>query len=320
MTIAEDNRAACGVRRAALAPYSQRSRCCNVPSTPHAAHRTPHLITLVVILALTSCGGSGTGNSDQSLSGAVGSTRAHYQIIELASGRVTAAGTVADLTTNPAYRTTHVVFRLVEVGSGTIGSTSSQLGAAVDPVASVVGASSFYLAVFETTQAQWQELAGNTPWTLLSSNDGSDDVRVGATMPAVGVSHDLATTALTTYRTTRGIVLALPSDTQWELACRAGGAGTWAWGDTAVPATVSAAAVVWETKGTTRGARVVGERSASTLGFFDLHGNVWELTSAGTLRGGSWNDPLATARAAHRATIDPATRHLLVGARLVYVP
>jgi formylglycine-generating enzyme required for sulfatase activity len=180
--------------------------------------------------------------------------------------------------------------------------------------------SSFYLAVFETTQSQWQALGGGTPWTLLTSSDGSDDVRVGATMPAVGVSFDLATSVLAAYRSSRSITVTVPSDSQWEVACRAGGGGTWTWGDTIVPATVTAAAVVWETAGTTRGARVVGERTASALGFYDLHGNVWELTSAGNLRGGSWNDPLANARAAHRAAIDPATRHLLVGARLVYVP
>ena len=55
-------------------------------------------------------------------------------------------------------------------------------------------------------------------------------------------------------------------------------------------------------------------------GLVGLHGNVWELTSAGNLRGGSWNDPVANARAAHRAAIDAGTRHLLVGLRLVYQP
>ena len=283
------------------------------------AVRPSPLVALFVLLALTSCG-SGTGDSDDALTGAVGSTRAHYQVLELATGRVTAAGTLSDLASNPAYRTTHLVFRLVEVASGTVGSTSSQLGAAIDPVATAVGSSSFYLAVFETTQAHWQAIAGTTPWTLLASNDGGDDVRIGDDLPAVGLSHDLATAAMTTYRTARGVTLTLPSDTQWEVACRAGGTGIWTWGDTAAPATVTAAAVVWETAGATRGARAVGGRVPSALGFFDLHGNVWELTSAGNLRGGSWNDPLATARAAHRAPIDPATRHLLAGVRLVYVP
>ena len=174
--------------------------------------------------------------------------------------------------------------------------------------------------MFETTQAQWQTFAGSTPWTLLTSANGADDVRIGDDYPAVGISSDLASSSLATFHSAHGVTLALPSDTQWEVACRAGGSNTWAWGDNATFTTVTAAAVVWETAGATRGARVVGERTPSTLGFFDLHGNVWELTSGGNVRGGSWNDPLATARAAHRATIDPATRHLLIGARLVYVP
>jgi len=282
--------------------------------------RAPVLLVMLALLLLSSCGGSGTGDSDASLSGAVGSTRAHYQILELASGRVRAVGSVSDLTTNPDYRSTSMVFRLVEVGSGTIGSTSAQVGAALDPAATTVGASSFYLAVFETSQAQWQALAGSTPWSLLTSADGVDDVRIGNDYPAVGISQDLATSSLTAYRSTSGVLLTLPSDPQWEIACRAGGSGTWAWGDTAQSATVIATAVVWETAGAIRGARPVAERTPSTLGFFDLHGNVWELTSAGNLRGGSWNDPVANARAAHRAAIDPGTRHLLVGLRLVYQP
>lgn len=277
-------------------------------------------LAIAILWLLSGCGGSGTGTSDDSLTGAVGGTRAHYQILDLASGRVTASGAVAGLATDPLYRTTRMVFRLVDVGSGTIGTGVSGLGAALDPAATTSGSSPYYLAVFETTQAQWQLMAGNAPWLQLASLDGSDDVRVGDDYPAVGISRDLATAAMATYRGTHGVTLALPSDVQWELACRAGGGGTWSWGDGDDLATVAAAAVVWETAGSTRGARVVGQRAASALGFFDLHGNVWELTSEQHLRGGSWNDPLATARAAHRAAIDPATRHLLAGVRLVYVP
>lgn len=289
--------------------------------TPTHGPRYERATALVVGLALLSaCGGSGTGDSDGSLGGTVGSTRAHYQILDLASGRVSAAGTVADLATNPDYHTSKVVFRLVEVGGGTVGSGATQLGAALDPTAAVVRVPAFYLAVFETTQAQWQALGGGAPWSLLASGDGSDDIRTGDDLPAVGLSRDLVDTTLSAYRTAHGVRLGLPSDTQWEVACRGGGAATFTWGDSMASPTVSAAAVVWETAGNTRGARPVGGRSASALGFFDLHGNVWELSAAGNLRGGSWNDPLTNARAAHRAPIDPATRHLLVGARLIYVP
>ena len=284
--------------------------------------RAPVFLVMLalLLLLLSSCGGSGTGDSDGSLSGSVGETRARYQILDLVSGQVSASGALADLTTNPDYRTTKLVFRLVENGNGTIGSGSSALGAALDPVASTVSASAFYLAVFELTQAQWQLLGGGTPWAQLTSADGVNDVRIGDDYPAVGLSHDLVSSTVQTYRTSRSAHLVLPTDVQWELACRAGGSGVWSWGSQADGAIVTATAVVWETAGTTRGARTVAGRSPNALGLYDVHGNVWELTGGDSLRGGSWNDPVATARAAHRAVIDPATRHLLVGARLVYIP
>ena len=276
--------------------------------------------SLSALFIVTGCGGSGTGKSDDSLSEAVSTTRAHYQIMDLATGQVSATGDVADIATNPLYRTSKLVFRLVDVDSGTIGTSASGLGAALDPVAASVGSTPFYVAVFETTQAQWQTIAGNTPWTLLTSLDGTNDVRIGNDYPAIGISHDLATAAIASYRSAHSVTLALPNDIQWELACRAGGNSTYAWGNNDDAVTVTAAAVVWETANNTRGARSVGQRSANSLGIFDLHGNVAELTSDVHLRGGSWNDPLSTARAAHRANIDPSTRHLLAGVRLVYVP
>lgn len=292
-------------------------------------HETPNgkrsacgwsLALLPVMLALLSaCGGSGTGSSDGSLSGTVNQTRAHYQVLDLASGQLTASGTIGDLATDPAYRTTKLVFRLIDQ-AGQVGTPSSGLGAALDPSATNVAASPFYLSVFELTQAQWELIAGSTPWTLLNSLDGADDVRVGDQYPAIGLSQDLVGTAVQSYRSARGVQLALPSDSEWEVACRAGSTGTWCWGSVADSTTVNAQAVVWENAGATRGARTVAGRAPNALGLYDVHGNVWELTGGGNLRGGSWNDPVATARAAHRAPIDPSTRHLLVGARLVYRP
>ena len=276
--------------------------------------------SLSTLFIVAGCGGSGAGKSDNSLSGAISSTRAHYQIMDLATGQVSATGDVADIATNPIYRTSKLVFRLVDVESGTVGTSASGLGAALDPVEAAVGSTPFYLAVFETTQAQWQTIAGNTPWTLLTSLDGTDDVRIGSDYPAIGISHDLATAAIASYRSAHSVTLALPNDTQWEIACRAGGSSTYAWGNNDDAVTVTASAVVWETANNTRGARPVGQRSASSLGIFDIHGNVAELTSDIHLRGGSWNDPLSAARAAHRANIDPSTRHLLAGVRLMYVP
>jgi len=290
------------------------------------AFSTPRMLTvaaaLFVTVLISSCGGgTGLGNSgNNSLTVTVSETRAFYQVLDLSSWKVTATGSVADLSTNAEYQTTKMVFRLINPTSGTTGSGSSALGAIVDLSSSSASLTPYYLAVFETTQAQWQLCGGGTPWTALSSADGANDIRIGNAYPAIGVSPDLVTSVTQTVRSTHGIQLAAPSNTQWEIACRSGGSSTWSWGEARDSATVTANAVVWETAGTQRGARTVGGRSPSALGLYDMHGNVWEITSNGHVRGGSWNDPLSNARAAHQANRDPATRHLLVGVRLVYIP
>ena len=270
-------------------------------------------------LLLGGCGGSGTGSQDEGLSEAIAKTRASYQVLDLLTGDVHPAGQIPDLLTNPLYRTTMMVFRRVHL-AGTVGTASGELGAGVDQGAVGAAPDRFYLAVFETTQAQWQALAASTPWTTLVSASAPEDVRVGDVYPAIGISLDLANAACQGFLTARNVHLAVPSDMQWEVAARAGTTSTYAWGESLAPAVVAANALVSETAGATRGAQPVASFAPSTLGFYDLHGNVSELSAESHLRGGSWNDPVSTARAANRADIDPATKHLLVGVRFVYQP
>jgi hypothetical protein len=283
--------------------------------------RSALALALAAILLSGCKGGAGAKLNGLLGSGGTGaSPQTSYLVLDLrtrASVRVTS---VPGLATDPAYRDALMVFRLVDCSSAQVGTAASGLGAVIDPPVATVTVAPFWLAVFETSQAQWRRLAGSTPWTGLVSASSPDDVRVGDAYPAIGISVDAAAAACASGASTRFGRLALPSDVEWEAACRAGSTGAYAWGDTATQAQVDATALVWENAGSARGARAVGLGEANAFGFYDMHGNVWEPTAEGHLRGGSWNDPLATARAANRAPIDSGTAHLLVGVRFAYRP
>ena len=132
-----------------------------------------------------------------------------------------------------------------------------------------------------------------------------------------------------------GLVFQLPSEAQWEHACRAGAATP-----TYAPAGKGLDDVAWTHANAMGSTQPVGQLLPNAWGLFDTLGNVWEWCAdarlrwdapypsgprtdpfgdAGpsrALRGGSWFvDPLL-ARAAARHAIEPALRYGVVGLRL----
>ena len=174
----------------------------------------------------------------------------------------------------------------------------------------------FYVGVFEVTQGQWARLGGSDTWTAVTTTLVGPSAVV-AEKPAFGLSWSGITTTLSAYNSGKTISLALPSDAQWEKACRAGSSSLFAWGDARDDATVTTYAQVWETSAGALGPRAVGSKTANAGILYDMHGNVWEWTSSQYVRGGSWRDTLPQARAANRHDLDIDTNHPLVGARLV---
>src|SRR5690606_25035769 len=138
------------------APRSSRS-CSRSATSREAADMRRVCSALLLALGLTSCGGPdtglgfGSGSGGDGLggpSGALGQAVAPYLILDLNTSTVTLLQTVDDLATNPAYRTTQVVFRRI-TGLG----------------------SDFYIGVFECTQGQWKTLTlGAKPWTNIDDS------------------------------------------------------------------------------------------------------------------------------------------------------
>jgi formylglycine-generating enzyme required for sulfatase activity len=128
--------------------------------------------------------------------------------------------------------------------------------------------------------------------------------------------------------------LALPTEAQWEHACRAGSSGSFAWGaDASLAGRHAHLGGGWGAP-----ARPVGDRAPNAFGLFDVHGCVWEwcadrygeypfsevLDPRGgesgdyrVLRGGSRFDAPHLARAAYRCAALPGVGVAPAGLRAV---
>ncbi len=265
---------------------------------------------LLALLAGCSAGGSGSSGD---LETDLGTLLAPYQVLDLGSRTIAPRDTAPDYS-DASYRDRYVVFKRIDGGEAALGSRGSVTQA--DEVPTSASIPTCYVAVFELTRAQWQRIAGTTPWTAFDAT-GLAAAGTGADLPAVGISRTAAIAAFS------GNHLGLPTPQQWEKAARGGAATTFAWGDTADEGIAGAYARVAETRGSSTGPVAPGGLQPNGYGLYDLAGNVWELVSGGTtaeIRGGSWNDTMFLSRCANRSTIDPDTAHALVGVRPVLVP
>ena len=183
----------------------------------------------------------------------------------------------------------------------------------------------FYLGKYEVTQEQYEKVMGKNPSRFK-----------GNKLPVEMVSWNDAVTfceALTKKESKRGWEFSLPTEAQWEYACRAGTTTAYSWGDTI---TSGYANYNWDGEYNTgadfKQTRDVGLYSANPWGFFDMHGNVKEWTAdlydnypkssvidprmqTRVIRGGSWYTPGAGLRSAFRGTA-PGDRYNIIGFRV----
>jgi formylglycine-generating enzyme required for sulfatase activity len=256
----------------------------------------------------------------------VGVVTADYQVLDLRTGELVSMADIPDLLTNDDYRSTKMVFRTLTTNTATIGSLASSFGYESDETRLTPTVDKCYIAVFEITQAQWEILTGETPWNdvnPLSAAGGG--AAIGDGKPAFNISFIQIEDAIQDASRQFGHTLKLPTDIQWEYACRAGQNTIYSWGNSHTPDAASDNAVVWETASDTLAPQDVGSRQPNSFGLYDMHGNIaeWSYVSSeeGNVRGGSWQGSLPQARAANfLMSMDIMTQHALVGARLVLVP
>ena len=205
------------------------------------------------------------------------------------------------------------------------------------PVHRVTLTAGFCLGVHPVTQLQWQAVMGTTPSHFK-----------GPKKPVEQVSWNDCQefcAKLTAHLNGRGAVC-LPTEAEWECACRAGTTTHFHFGD--VPSADLAnykGSFTWNgsRKGKNRKTTTdVGSFPANPWGLYDLHGNVWEWCAdvyaeytsddqtdsnrsdrqsddnARVLRGGSWCINTTYCRAACRLRFAPAIRRNFIGFRVCF--
>lgn len=184
---------------------------------------------------------------------------------------------------------------------------------------------SFWIGATEVTQAQWQAVVGNNPSRF--QGDGSLPVESVNWYEIQEFLQKLAVLA-------PGNRFRLPTEAEWERACRAGSQKAFAYGDVLKPQDANI-----DEGPTARGRTLpVASFPANPWGLFDFHGNVWEwcadepcpydgqpeldpiracASPLRVIRGGSWHFGADSARCALRYTHAPADRGPSLGFRVV---
>ena len=214
----------------------------------------------------------------------------------------------------------------------------------------------FWLGQTPITQAQWRVVARLVPplgqhWEreLTPNPSYFGDLPDSDQRPVEQVSWHDAMEFCGRLSQRLGRTFSLPSEAQWEYACRAGTTTPFAFGETISPELANYDGTVAFANGPTglkRGKTTpVGSFPANAWGLHDMHGNVWEwcldhwhdsytgapadgsawLSNAGgdsdrLLRGGSWNHYPRLCRSASRFRFHPDVRNYYCGFRVCCLP
>jgi formylglycine-generating enzyme required for sulfatase activity len=251
-----------------------------------------------------------------------------------ADGAVPVWAKVSQLQTDSARKAGVLVAKELDLGGGVtmklvfipagkfmMGSPESEKGreAKEGPQHEVTLSKPFYMGVTEVTQAQYQAVIGSNP----SQFEGpTNPVEMVSWDDGAGFCKKLSEKARQAVR--------LPTEAEWEYACRAGTKTRFCFGD----ADEGLGDYAWYSANSEQKTHPVGQKKPNAWGLYDVHGNVWQWcadwygdypkgavtdpqgTASGSqrvLRGGSWISSPGLCRAAHRYRLNPDYRYDIYG-------
>ena len=181
----------------------------------------------------------------------------------------------------------------------------------------------FYLSMHPVTQAQWEAVMGNNP----------SQFKGFSARPVENVSwNDAQQFLMRLSAADDRYTYALPTEAQWEYACRAGSTSAHSFGDNEA----HLGDYAWYRDNADGTTHPVGEKRPNAWGLYDMHGNVWEwcqdwyseytadsMTDPGgpnagvarVIRGGSWDSEAQYARSARRERYQANGQSQILGFR-----